>query len=336
MSRMNNQQTLYTALITAVLLCCLLFTGCNKADSAQSNLGVSKDSVAKKPPALRGRLVFHSYSCYGCKDSKLYLFDFTSGALTQLNAGWAIDNCMNAHFSPDGKKIVFMGEPAGTANWDVFIWEPGSTSQPADLTAALGSSRDEDPKFAHSGNRIVFKRNGHLSEMDLTGTITRDITTGTGEQSMPYYSYNDSLVLYAEGSGAASDIYMVNADGANTRAVEALPGVQEYYPIANDSLSFYYTAWSSAANLNDQLYRGYYDTREAPAYLPFNDLSANYSDPYPCGTGYVFLSSTRSGSRGGYDLYIADINTGDIWSLSSYNAGINSVNDELGSCYSPY
>ena len=243
---------------------------------------------------------------------------------------------MNAQFSPNGKEIVFMGTGTGISNWDVFLWVVNSTAIPTNLTAALGaSSRDEDPKFSSDGTRIVFKHNGHLAEMDLAGNITRTITTGTGQESMPYYSYNDSLIVYTEGDGATSDIYEIKTDGTILKTTASLPGIQEYYPIGNDSLTFYYSGGTSITNPNDQIYRGYYNINKASDYLPFNQLIDNYSDPDPCGPGYVILSSTRSDSKGGYDLYIADVNTGNIWSLSSYNYNINSVNDELGSFYTP-
>lgn len=122
----------------------------------------------------------------------------------------------------------------------------------------------------------------------------------------------------------------------NSRILTRIPvivGPCNGISISNDSVSFLYTAWPSVTNFNDQTYRGYYNTNRASDYLSFNQPVANYSDPFPGGNGYIFLSSTKSDSRGGYDLYIADINTGNTWSLSDYNNSINSVNDELGSCY---
>lgn len=314
---------------------CVFDAGCSKAGNNISPIIPPTTDTTNNKPTLSGKLIFHSYSFYGSGDSKLYEYDLTTNKLTLLSAAWDITDPMNAHFSPDGTKIVFMGLQKGTTNWDVFLWTIGSVSQPADLTSALGStSRDEDPKFSNSGNRIVFKHNGHLAEMDLTGTITRNITYGTGEESMPYYNYNDSLVLYAEGGGSASDIFIVKTDGTSSHTVAALAGVQEYYPIAHDSVSFFYTRWNAANNQNDQLYLGYYNTAQTPIRLPFNTADANYSDAYPYGNNYVFLSSTKAGSKGGYDLYIADIETGKIWSLSLYNANINSAKEELGAAYS--
>ncbi|MBS1934432.1 MAG: hypothetical protein JST96_10570 [Bacteroidetes bacterium] len=62
-------------------------------------------------------------------------------------------------------------------------------------------------------------------------------------------------------------------------------------------------------------------------------VAFNFSDPFPCGTAYIFLSATRSDAKGGYDLYIADVKSGKIWPMDYYNTSINSGNNELGSCY---
>lgn len=328
---MNLIKNIVKSAATIFTLANVAFCSCAKNEKTVTPVPPAVTDTGELKPALTGRLVYHRYSCYGCNDSKIYLYDFSTNVNEIVSNGWNIDNPMNAHFSPDGTKITFMGLQSGTANWDIFLWTIGSATQPVNLTAILGNSRDEDPKFSNAGNRIVFKHNGHISEMDLSGNIVRNITSVTGEQSMPYYSYNDSLILYAEGGGAASDIFATN--GVSSYRIAGLASVQEYYPVAKDSASFFYSRWNSAANQNDQLYLGFYNTALATRRLPFNTADANYSDACPCGTKYVFLSSTKSDSKGGYDLYIANIITGKIWPLSLYNAGINSVNEELGASY---
>ncbi|OYT11369.1 MAG: hypothetical protein B6I19_11575 [Bacteroidetes bacterium 4572_114] len=47
----------------------------------------------------------------------------------------------------------------------------------------------------------------------------------------------------------------------------------------------------------------------------------------------VVFSSTRPGGQGGYDLYIGDTATGEVWSLNSYLSGINTSKEELGASY---
>ncbi len=89
----------------------------------------------------------------------------------------------------------------------------------------------------------------------------------------------------------------------------------------------------NAANHNDQVYLGSLNGHLFKS-LPFNEPDQNYSDAYPVNRKYVILSCTKPGSKGNYDLYLADMETGESWLLRKYNEAINSVNNELGACYS--
>ena len=287
-------------------------------------------------PALSGKLVFHSYENYG-DAAQMYLYDFATNQLSFISKNWNIFDPMNAHFNADGSQIVFMGEASQNGKWNIYIWAPGSALPPTNLTSNDGC-RDEDPKFSPDGKTICFKQTpnggvGNLKIMDLNGKILNNVTQNTIESGMPYFTNDGKALIYAQGSGSTSDIFMVNIDGTNNHALENLNNIQEYYPITIDSDSFLYTKWNSSSNHNDQVCVGYFSNKTA-LYLPFNQSNADYSDAFPCGANNVILSSNRAGSVGAYDLYIADISSGKIWSLNNYNAGINSNKNELGACYS--
>ena len=295
-------------------------------------------------PSLGGKLVFHVYSAYSAWDGKLFMLDFADSSLTEISASWSIDHTLNAHFSPDGTKMVFMGDEVGGArDWDLFIWDVGSTEAPTNLTNP-NDRREEDPKFSPDGTKIVFKERRwdftlndfayDIKTMNLDGTDIAPVTNNEGakEDSMPFYTQNGQKVIYARGVDENSDIYIVDVHGANSQPLENVSGVQEYYPIARDDSTFLYTRWDAATNPNDQIYLGYFDGTPAAA-LPFNDVAANDSDPYPVGDQYVFFSSTRAGGQGNYDLYLADINTGNTWSLSEINPNLNTSLHELGASY---
>lgn len=88
-------------------------------------------------PLTKGRMIFHRNT----KDyatlwnSKLFMYDFSKNVLEEISSNWNIDNPMNAHFSPDGSKIVFMGDiKVEPRDWDIFIWTVGSSDQPTNLT----------------------------------------------------------------------------------------------------------------------------------------------------------------------------------------------------------
>lgn len=315
----------------ALLLTGLTAMSCSKATKANSGDQQPADTLQNKP-ALSGRLVYHSYSCYECGDSKIMLYDFATNTHTVLSTQWNINNPMNAHFSPDGKKIVFMGVDPETGQWDIFIWKTGDAAQPVNLTKALTKSRNEDPKFSADGSSVIFKSKGKLTRMDTLGNITAQYTVTQKEASMPYFADHDQYILYAAETDDISSIYSYNIADKNVKTVFAAPGIYAYYPIAINDNSFIFTRWYSSSNHHDQLYMGYLDARASVA-LPFNEPSGDYSDAYPVDSKYILLSSTRSGTRGGYDMYIADIHTGAIWSMGMYNAAVNTKNNELGACY---
>lgn len=281
-------------------------------------------------PALQGKMIYHSYTDYSANDSKMYLYDFASDQLTCISNNWNIIAPMNAHFSPDGKQITFMGINPSTDSWSIYLYDLDGSQSPVRLST--GAVREEDPKFSPDGKRIAFKRNDRVSEMDLaTGNVTI-LTPAGSSYSMPYYNPEGTKLVCSKDGGQNSSICLIDIQ---TRAISVLydkPDVQDYYPIGVDENSFYYTSGYSVSNLSDQIYRGYWNGQTSES-LPFNRYNGDYSDPYPVDDQWLIISSTRPGGRGGYDLYIANALTGEVYSLTGYNSGINTSKSELGATY---
>jgi Tol biopolymer transport system component len=315
------------------------FNGCGKQkadiEPPSGDSTYIPSPVDNSLPSLKGKLLYHSYINYG-DESKMYIYDFASKQLTCISDGWHLHDPMNGDFSPDGRYIVFMAQAAAKQKWDIFLYEIGSNIKPINLTAG-NTNRNEDPKFSQDGKSICFKSTtpqsaANLFIMDLRGNILQQVTSNSIESGMPYFISGDKILIYACGAGASSDIYRVNIDGTNNIPIEKENNLQEYYPIAVDSASYLFTRWYSTSNKNDQVYTGYLSGAPAVRFS-FNSMDANYSDPFPFGKDYVFLSSTRNGTVGGYDLYIANTSSGKIWSLSSFDKQINTTENELGACY---
>lgn len=314
-----------------LLISLLLLQACNRNGNPNST---EKGQQAPKP-VLSGKLIYHSYNNYG-DAAAMFIYDFRKNNLTKISNNWNLWSPINAHFNYNGSKIVFMAQAVKNGKWDIYLWDVGSSISPVNLTANDGC-RDEDPKFSPNGSSICFKQTmpggvGQLKIMNLSGIITNNVTNSSVECSMPYYSNDATALVYCKGAGAGSDIYMINIDGTNDRALAAIPGVHEYYPIVSGSSNFLYTKAYNASNAHDQVMLGYFNGTN-PVSLPFNTADADYSDAYPCETGKLILSGTKNGGNGGYDLYIADTGNGNIWSLSNYSAVINTPLNELGACY---
>jgi len=315
---------------TLALFFLLALLSCSNSNP---NFVVPVVPIDKTPqPVLSGKMVYHSYSCYNCLDSKLYLYNFSTNERTFLSQNWTITNPMNAHFSPDGTKIVFMGMSQPTLNWDVFIYTLGTNVQPQNLTKN-SSARDEDPKFSPDGAKIVFKQNGVLKEMDTSGNILKIFTVPNSEASMPYYTADGNSILYSgneANNSATADIIKYSILNNTTQSLAAMGNINEYYPITVDANSFLFTQ----STTSDQVYLGYFNGKTSLK-LPFNESNSDFSDAFPVDNHTVLLSSTKTGGRGQYDLYLADEISGKKWSLNLYNSYINSAKNELGACYSP-
>jgi Tol biopolymer transport system component len=283
-------------------------------------------------PITSGQIVYHSYSNYEAWDSQLYLLNLETGVSSMISGSWGIDHAMNAHFTNDGTKIVFMGVPKGKHNywaWEIYLWD-FSSDEPINLTQ--NGERDEDPKFSPDGNSIVYKQNGDIRIMDLEGNILKRLTDDwdNPEESMPYFLSNGGEIIYSQGAGAGSDIYKINISTGTKTPLAAEAGVQEYYSITKDDNTFLYARWMSAVNHRDQIYTGYFNGETSQSAL-FNREDADCSDPYPVNDQWVVFSMNQNGN---YDLALGNLVTGEIYDMHSFN--INTSKHELGACYTPF
>lgn len=296
-------------------------------------------------PLKEGAIVYHSYTNYDrAWDSRLFMYDFSKKERIELGENWIIDHEMNAHISPDGSKIVFMGDYAAddSRDWDIYLWDIGSGDQPKNLTSpnGLNGLRDEDPKFSPDGKEILFKQNKDLAVMDLEGNILYKLTDDDdqNEDSMPYFTLDGESIIYAIGVKEHSDLYTINKDGSNKRVLFNESLIQEYYPIAINKDEFYLTSWISPYEPQhqnypdypfDQIYVG--DLTGNKTWLSVNDANSSNSDAFPVDSDHLFFSSTRDGRD--YNLFFGQISSGEIWRLDDFE--INSSNEELGVSYTP-
>jgi hypothetical protein len=283
-------------------------------------------------PISRGKIVFHRYTDFSNYDGQLYIFDFATRELLSPSTAWDIDNTTNAHFSPDGTQIVFMGVPHGQhtrSSWDIYLWTVGSSTPPRNLTEGNGVM-DQDPKFFPDGTRIAFKHDGDIAILEIaTGTVTTLTTGGSlSEKSMEYPTADGKSILFVEGDGAQSAIYSIDID---TKVIVPLitDPTQNYYPIVRDDSTFLYARWRSAANHADEIYLATVGGQAGP--VAFDTEFADESDPYPVDSALILFSSTRAGGKGGYDLYVGNLLTGATRSLALFT--LNTPLQELGACY---
>lgn len=332
---MHTFKSYFRLLIGIYIVLTVMSCQKEKNITSEASETTQHDSIQSTLPKITGKVVYHSYDSYG-ENSKMYIYDFSANKITYISQGWNIYDPINADFSPDGTKLVFMGQATQNGKLDIYLWTVGSHNMPVNLTSTDGC-RDEDPKFSPDGSKICFKQTpndgvGNIKIMNLNGNITDNVTNNTDESGMPYFKMDGGALLYARGDGSSSDIYMVNINGSDDHPLENMRDLEEYYPIAFDSSSFLYDRWYSVSNHHDQIYKGFFNGN-TPIRLAFNESTSDFSDACPCGQKYIILSCDKSGGSGAYDLYIVNVKTGDIWSLSQYNYSINTSLNELGASY---
>ena len=296
-------------------------------------------------PIIEGKIVYHSYSDYGARDSKIYLIDFETNEKICINDYiTGVYHTMNASFNSEGTAIVFMGivNKSYGEEWDIFLYDLEDRGL-VNLTRN-NDFRNEDPKFSPDGNRVVYKQgywSGLLDQMiydiweiDLQTGESYPITNNLEEESMPYYSTDGEAIYCMQGSREEARICKIERRDEETVIIPIYKEVrvQVYYPVVyKDKL--YFSKWHSNENRSDVIVIMEEDSREIILPL-FNSPKYNVSDPCPISDKLMIISSTMPGTKGGYDLYVADVMSGEVWSLDEYGISVNDELQQLGaSCY---
>ena len=117
-------------------------------------------AAAGGPPALTGVLFFHNYTGYSNWDGRLWELNLATGQLASISDAWPVDNEMNAHASPDGQRLVFMGDlnTDTKRDWDVFLSTWNGSSSPV-----LGSIGTTSPSTMASWAFTALQTNSATS-----------------------------------------------------------------------------------------------------------------------------------------------------------------------------
>ncbi|MBW7991182.1 MAG: hypothetical protein FVQ84_14360 [Planctomycetes bacterium] len=302
-------------------------------------------TVTAAPLNLQGRIAYHSYSSYHAMDSSIGICDLEDqNPYNLLLIEQNTENAMNAHFSPDGSMLTFMADPINSPSawWymEIYLYD-FVTNTLIQLTD--NDFPSEDPKFSPDGSKIVYKSyntiSGHstIYTIDLDGsnsTPLTEIESIDHEESGPYFSHDGSKIAYWRtwNDGSKQErIWWMNSDGSSQQQIVPDSNVRiMYYPVFIDSERLAYTRWHTNTDELDQIHI-YNLSSGIDDPISFRDVTANDSDAFPIQANQLGFSSTRtlSGAKGGYDLYIGDLQNMQIWALNFASTNI----DDLGGCY---
>lgn len=198
------------------------------------------------------------YTTLGPPNWDIYIFDGPDSDPARLTDDSARD--YNAVFSPDGRWIVFTSERAGNA--DLYALDLNANSEPVALTRSV--AMDDAAAFSPDGQRLAFvsTREGDADIFIMPfspadpGAERRavNITRRDGGDFNPAFSPDGREIAYsrqddlwtpgdlddAEVGNAATDVYVMAADGSSPRRLTT-PGAVSGSPAwAPDGAAVYY------------------------------------------------------------------------------------------------
>jgi Tol biopolymer transport system component len=132
------------------------------------------------------------------------------------------------HFSPDGRWIVFMGDPAGAPEGHIYLLE-AATGRLRQITS--GTPEDGEPSFSPDGKRILFASRrateagppsgSDVWTMDLRGRNLRRLTYLEAYVQSPRYLPNGSGIVFSviRKDDVHQDVWVAGSDGTNAHRV---------------------------------------------------------------------------------------------------------------------
>jgi len=315
-----------------LLACFLAVTGASVPVMACEKSFVVQKSTAPLPS---GTVVFQGGSGNA---AALYMFDTVSRIQTNLTKTWPlIYTPINGHISADGKNVVFTAVSCpgvtkrnygctseDSARTDIYLWHMGSSTL-IGLTTRLANLRYEDVIFSADDSFVLLKQAGQIAayaidyanpEAPVLGAQRMLPSLPPGEASGPYPTYDNLGFYFWIGSGNKEEVYYAYYAGGWAPA--NAPGTNlTYFPVASATGAAFLAAHDGhkAANGNqvDQIYM---EPSGGTAFdtIATNMCNADNSDPGPVGTDLLLFSNDTSGA---YRPYLADLSTGNIWSLTA-------------------
>lgn len=182
---------------------------------ASSTLVVVPSEVGATVPGAIGRIVFVSDADSG---SEIYVRDFADSSPVRLTNN--TDSDSNPIWSPDGTRIAFDRSPSKGVN-DLWVMDPDGSNE-KNLTNGTGSTTvalDWSP----DGSRILFAsdRGGNLDLWIIRpdGSDPMQLTDTTESEWSASWAADGRTIIYER----SNDIWMMDADGSNQRALLARP-----------------------------------------------------------------------------------------------------------------
>ncbi len=152
-------------------------------------------------------------------NAEIYATDSDWTGIVRLTRHPAIDSY--PAWSPDGTKIAFTSNRRNGSTYEIYIMDADG-KRPVRLTTNRRQvpAFDESPSWSPDGRSIAFasnrEGNSEIYAMDTNGKNIVQLTRTLAREATPSWSPDGSKIAYvSKNINADSDIYVMNADGAN-------------------------------------------------------------------------------------------------------------------------
>jgi Tol biopolymer transport system component/DNA-binding winged helix-turn-helix (wHTH) protein len=191
---------------------------------------------------------------------------------------------VTAHYSPDGRRIVFAANRAGKGEIWTAAAAGGDSTMVVSAPALVGS-----PNWSPDGSRILFDSmaggNWDICLVDAKGGEPLRLTTHDGMDARPSWSRDGQWIYFSSDRSGASEIWRARPDGNHAVRLTAQGGYEAYESL--DGTSLYYTRRGISGLWKVSVARGE-ETLEIPD-LPWEysrnwtitDRGILYSSPHP-------------------------------------------------------
>ncbi|MBI5288862.1 MAG: PD40 domain-containing protein [Chloroflexi bacterium] len=134
-------------------------------------------------------------------------------------SGTVIDDY--AHWSSDGKSIVFQRSSDATGKMDADVWIIDPVTGEERQVTDTPTNWDSTPSFTHDNNGVMFERGGgsagfSIYRVDLvTGEATRITGDDAGRATGGKESPDGKRILFTSGIDGDAEVYVAEAYGGN-------------------------------------------------------------------------------------------------------------------------
>jgi TolB protein len=270
-------------------------------------------SAAQAIPITRGNRDFLQHLCWSPDGSKFLV--------TRIHAGkmglWTVSRDgkdwkrllgeneqphFDGHWSPDGKKIVFV--------YDVLRGTDGNLQ--IDVMNADGSGRqplvphvafEESPRWSPDGKLVAWvstrTKNQEIHVIGADGKNERRLTGDPAADNNPTWSPDGKRLAFSSGRAGNFEIYTMAADGGDVRRLTHHPKM-DYWPVwSPDGKRI---AFTSNRDGNYEIYLMNADG-SGQRNLTHHPATDNYAAWSADGRRLAFISNRA----GGYNIYVMDV-----------------------------